>query len=292
MTDMDSDPQPEAAGHEPRLLKEALGYLTGEGRRQTAADLLGQLRARFREAGREKLSDLVYEMTKACFTVLPDMSVRTLLHTEPRAAELISGELSTMADCLAGVAPKPDLGDVVRRRPSPPAALTDARKCLAALQELEGLSGRQQLALALCHIHEGQPGRAEVVLRALLARPHEDAELLRIAEVNLGFAVLKQRRYAEALPLAEAAIAKAPDNPVPWFNLLAASAELKDQASFERGVSALQRLYARSGSPLIASWIERDLRMLAELLGAQPARIAELLTLPPRSAGGGHPKET
>ncbi|HTE05796.1 MAG TPA: hypothetical protein VK824_06340 [Planctomycetota bacterium] len=282
---MSREPSPERPA--PPFLREALGYLTGEGRRHTAADLLEGLYARFRVAGREKLADLIYEMSKACLAALPDFSVRTLLHSEPRAPEVISGELGTLSDCLAGVDEPADLGAIARRRPDPPAALTDAEKCLAMLGRLEGDSGRQQLALALCAIHEGRAARAEGLLRELLARADERPEILRIAEVNLAFALLRQERHAEVLPLARAAIAKSPDDPVPWFNLLAASAELHDRPAFEEGLAALRALHARAGGTLITGWVQRDLTMLGRLAGLSDARIAELGTLPDPAPGAG-----
>ncbi len=270
------------------LVREALGYLTGEGRPQSAADLLDGLYARFRAAGREKLADLVYEMTKACLAALPDFSVRTLLHDEPRTPEAISGELTTMSECLAGVDEPPDLASVARRRPEAPAALADADKCLAILARLEGDSGRQQLALALYAIHARQPARAEALLRELLARKSERPDVLHMADVNLAFALLRQGRYAEVVPLARAAAVRSPDDPVPWFNLLAASAELNDRAGFEEGVSALAALQARTGSTLIARWFERDLPMLGRLAGVPGSRLKELASSPaPGAASDG-----
>jgi hypothetical protein len=275
MTESDVNLDPPENMHPP-FLREALGYLTGEGRRQSATELLDGLYARFRVAGRGKLADLVYEMTKACLAALPDFSVRTLLHEPPRAPEIISGELATMSACLAGVSEPADLSSIARRRPEPPVALADADKCLTMLARLEGDSGRQQLALALYAIHAGEPARAEELLRGLLARRHEAPEILRIAEVNLAFALLRQGRYAEVVPLGLAAVARSPDDPVPWFNLLAASAELGDRARFEEGVSALHALHARTRGALVPAWIARDLPMLAALAGVPETRLAEL----------------
>ncbi len=262
------------------FLTEALGYLTGEGRRHDAATLLQQLHARFRSAGTGKLADLVYEMAKACLAALPDFSVRTRLLAEPRAPEVIAGELSTMASCLRGVAEAPDLSAVARRRPEADAALDDARKCLDVLQTLEGTSGRQQLARALFLIHDQRHAQAELVLRQLLARPGESGEIARLAEVNLAFALLRQARFADVVPVAEAAIARSEQDPVPWFNLLAALAELRDPARFERAVETFRARHARPASPLVAAWIANDLAMLAEVAGLPRTRIAALCATP------------
>jgi hypothetical protein len=264
----------------PVLLNEVLSWLTGTGRDLDTTALLGQLRQRFAEAGHGKLADLVYEMVKACLAALPDFSVRTLLHTSPRAAEVISGEVRTMSESLRGVEKPSDLNGLAQSSPDARAALSDARKCIDVLERLEGSSGRHQLAYALLSIHAGDAASAERTLRALIEGGDESAEIARIAEVNLGFALLRQARFTDVLPLAEAAIARSPKDPVPWFNLLAARAELGDASAFERDVESLHALYAETGSDLIRSWVENDLAMLGGVAGLDVTRIAELERLP------------
>jgi len=276
----------EMGGSSPRdtgpsgALNEALSWLTGEGRSHDPAALLVQLRERFAKAGHGKLADLVYEMVKACLAALPDFSVRTLLHDRPRPAEVISGEVRVMSETLAGVEEPADLTGLAQSCPEAAAALDDAAKCIDVLERLEGRSGRQQLAFALAAIHAGRAAGAEQTLRALIANGGESPEILRIAEVNLAFALLRQARYAEVVPLAMAAIERSPEDPVPWFNLLAARSELDDAAAFERDVESLRELYAQSGSALIRGWIENDLAMLGDLAGLGAERIAELGRLP------------
>lgn len=274
MNEVSMSRQPDPPARTP-VLGEALSWLAGEGRRHDAAALAAQLRARFRVAGRGKLADLLYEMAKACLRALPDFSVRTRLHAEPRAPEVISGELATMNECLRSTGAAAALPGVTRR-PEQDAALADARKCLDALHALEGASGRQQLALALVHVHAGEPRRAEELLRALLARAGEAPELRRLAEVNLAFALLRQERFAEVLPLARAACERAPDDPVPWFNLLAAQSELGDPEAFEQSVRGLAALQSRLRSPLVAAWAQHDLAMLAGTARLTPDRLAVL----------------
>jgi hypothetical protein len=261
------------------LLTEALAYLTGEGRQHTPEQLLARLQARFRAEGRGKLADLVYEMAKACLQALPDFSVRTLLQVEPRPPEVISGEVSTLSECLRSAGEDPDLSGVVRRRPEQDAALSDARKCLAALEQLEGRSGRRQLALALAHVHAGEAAQGEVALRELLARADQPPEILRLAEVNLAFALLRQRKFAEVVPLARAGQRHSPDDPVPWFNLLAAQSELADPAAFEESLRGLAALQSRVRSPLVGAWAGRDFEMLGRAAGLSGPRIAALLRL-------------
>ena len=288
MSETSMSPQPDPQRRTPSpFLGEALGYLAGEGRRHTAEQLLEQLRARFRVAGREKLADLVYEMAKACLRELPDFSVRTLLRAEPRAPEVISGELATLSDCLRSAGDGADLSALSRRRPEQDAALSDARKCLDALASLEGASGRRQLACALAHVHAGEPAQGEAVLRELLLRAHEAPEILRLAEVNLAFALLRQEKFAHVVPLARAAQARDPQDPVPWFNLLAAQSELGDPAAFEDSVRGLAALQARVRSPLVAAWAQHDLSMLAGIARLPAERVAALRRLfePPEDDG-------
>lgn len=126
-------------------------------------------------------------------------------------------------------------------------ALADVSKCIEVLARLEGNSGRQQLALALHTIHSGSAPRAEQILRSLIGQVGEQPEILRIAEVNLAFALLRQARYAEAL--------------------------LGD-------VESLRALYLRHGSELIRGWIENDLGMLGKEAGLDAERIEEMCRLP------------
>lgn len=159
-------------------------------------------------------------------------------------------------------------------------ALADASKCIEVLARLEGNSGRQQLALALHTIHSGSAPRAEQILRSLIGQVGEQPEILRIAEVNLAFALLRLARYAEVVPLAEQAIERSPEDPVPWFNLLAARSELDDAEAFLNDVESLRALYLRHGSELIRGWIENDLGMLGKEAGLDAERIEEMCRLP------------
>jgi hypothetical protein len=279
MSEMSASPQPPRRSHPPAVFAEALGYLTGEGRRHTPEQLMQQLHARFRLAGREKLADLVYELAKACLRALPDFSVRTLLQAEPRPPEIISGEMSTLSEVLRSTGDRAELPAVGRRPPEEEAALSDAHKCLTALATLEGGSGRHQLATALVHVHAREPDKAETVLRALLVRRDESPEILRLAEVNLAFALLRQMRYADVLPVARAAIARSPDDPVPWFNLLAAQSELSDAVAFEDSVRSLAALQSRVHSPLVGAWTAHDLPMLGRIAGLAEPRVLALRRL-------------
>jgi len=268
------------------LVGEALAWLTGEGRQLGAERLLAGLRERFRNAGREKLADLVYELAKACLAALPELSVRTRLHSEPRAAELVSGEVEQLAASLRAVDDSTDTQSLARGTSAAQAALADARRCLGVLAQLEGASGRQQLACALERIHAGQPVAGEALLRPLLERVGESPAIIRMARVNLAFALLRQARYAEVVPLARAACADEPDNPVPLFNLLAAQAELGVPAEFLATAQELRALLSRQDSALIRNWIAQDLAMLCEVAGLSSQQSARLCA-PPVAAEGG-----
>jgi RNA polymerase sigma factor (sigma-70 family) len=155
------------------------------------------------EAGRRKLADLIYEMAKACLVVAPGFTTRTLIAARPRRSEQVSGDMRQMASRLAGVAGAPDLDALAATRPEPGTAIDDAHACLAKLAEIEGPSGRQQVALALAHIHGGKPVAAEAVLRPLLER-ELPPPTRQNASRNLTLALLRQDRHADALAIAEA----------------------------------------------------------------------------------------
>lgn len=278
MTSADTNPTPPEPS---RYLHDALSYLTGEGRSRSAERLLEDLHERFREAGLEKLSDLVYEMTKACLSAFPDFAVRVELNKVPRTAEVISGEMRTMSESMRGVSEPVDISGVTRSTPESEHAIEDAHKCLDVLERLEGRTDRHQLACALYHIYQGQPAEAEPLLRGILDRSHLSDEMRWYGLVNLAFSLHRQGRGVEAIPMAEAALELMPDRPPGYFNLIAAAADVGDRDVFARGVRRLCALQRASPSTLIRSWLESDLDRLAERVGVTSAEVDEMTRLAP-----------
>lgn len=263
------------------LLPEALAFLTGEGRPRTAEGLLAGLHARFASAGRAKLADLVYEMTKARLAVFPDFAVRTQLAVAPRDSGTIRQDMDVMSRSLRGVAEAPDLSAVTGADPAAARALDDARRCLEVLATLEGESPRHQLALATTLVHQGDPAAAEGVLRALQAADDEDPVIRRCTLANLAFCLHRQDKSGEALELAQAALDEFPDRPALHFTIISSAADLADRACFEQGVARLFELQRRAPSPLIRAWISNDLERMARRTGLDDGAVAELLAAAP-----------
>jgi len=286
MTTADTNPMPPEPS---RDLRDALAYLTGEGRARSAERLLEDLHERFREAGREKLSDLVYEMTKACLSAFPDFAVRVELTRAPRTAEVISGEMRTMSESLRGVDEPVDVSTVARSTPESERAVEDAHKCLDVLERLEGRTDRHQLASALYNIHRGRPADGEPPLRRILDRPHLSDEMRWYGLVNLAFSLHRQGRGGEAIPVAEAALELLPDRPPGYFNLIAAAADVGDRDVFARGVRRLCALERSGPSSLVRSWLESDLARLAARVGVTTAEVDEM-TRAGGEAPGGEPR--
>ncbi|HTE05498.1 MAG TPA: sigma-70 family RNA polymerase sigma factor [Planctomycetota bacterium] len=218
------------------------------------------------EAGRRKLADLIYEMAKACLVVAPGFTSRTLIAAVPRRSDQVGGDLRQMAHRLAGVVGAPDVDAVALTRPEPGTALQDAHACLEKLAEIEGTSGRQQVALGLAHIHGGKPGQAEAILRPLLEQPLA-ARTRQNASRNLTLALLRQDRHADALAAAEAAGKEWPDDPVRVMNLCYASARLGDATRFARYAGDLGTLQLRNPSERVGAWLADELAALAAEVG-------------------------
>ncbi len=218
------------------------------------------------EAGRRKLADLIYEMAKACLVVAPGFTTRTLIAAEPRRSGVVGGDLRQMASRLAGVAGAPDVARLADTQPEPGTALDDAHACLTKLAEIEGTSGRQQVALALAHIHGGKPTDAEGILRPLLDR-ELPARTRQNVSRNLTLALLRQNRHADALATAESAASEWPEDPVRVMNLCYASARLGDASRFARYAADLTTLYRHTPSDRVRAWLDTELPSLAAEVG-------------------------
>jgi len=267
---------PEPGDGASRFLGEALRYLTGEGRRRDPTRLLEGLHERFRAEGTQKLSDLVYEMIRSCLASFPDYAQRSFEEVRPRSPEIISGELRTMNEGLIGVSAKQDLGSVARTTPSADVALDDTHKCIVVLAKLEGRTARQQLALALWHIHRGAPSEAEPVLRELMDAPDHSEAMRWYARANLAFCLHRQDRSAEAIPVALAALDERPDIPTPCFNLISCAAEVGDRALFEQSLERLGAMQRREPSPVIVSFLEAEAGLLATQMQMSREAILQL----------------
>ncbi len=256
-------------------------------------------------AARARLADLIYEMAKACLVAAPGFSSRTLVQDEPRRSDVVAGDLRQIAARLqraggdavadpggpqaAGVA-RPsgriDIEPVAARRPAPATALDDARACLGKLAELEGTSGRQQVALALCSIHGGQPAEAERVLLPLLDRELPPRTRQNVSR-NYTLALLRQDRHAEALAHAEAVADEWPDDPVRVMNICFAAARLRDRARLDRHARLLLSIQRQSPRPRVQGWIDAELRQLASDAGCPEGWLDELAGAVDREPGNG-----
>lgn len=238
-------------------------------------------------AARAKLADLVYEMAKACLVQAPGFSDRMLVGAEPRRPGVVADEVRRLAARLDHADAPVDLGEIERTRPAPSTALDDARACLQHLERLEGRSGRQQVALALCHVHGGAPSAAEPLLRELLAREDLPPVTRRNAARNLQLALLRAERYADALAACDAHADEWPDDPARLMNTCFAAARLVDAPRFARAARELALLQRHAPEARVAAWLETLLPSLARDLGLPGDWTRELLDSigPPDEAG-------
>jgi hypothetical protein len=262
-----------------RFLPDALRFLTGEGRNKSPEMLLDGLHQRFREAGRERLADLVYEMVRSVLSAFPDFAQRSFHVVVPRSPEVISGEMKTMNECLQGVSDPEDLSSVARSLPAADQALEDAHKCLVVLEHLGGRSDRHQLATALYHIHRGEPLDAEPLLRAIVDDPGHSDDMRWYARTNLSFSLHRQGRSAEAIGVAQAALDERPDIPTPYFNLVSSAAEAGDRAVFVQSLAKMGALYRSSQAQIIKTWLETERGLLAEQMDMRPEEVDQIADL-------------
>ncbi len=251
---------------------------------RSVKDLLQRMLEITAEAGRRKLADLVYEMAKACLVKAPGFSERMLDAAPPRRREQVAGDVARMAGRLQGTATPIDVSSLQGLSPEPATALRDARICLAKLAEIEGPTGRQQVAQALLYIHAGEPAAAEALLLPLLDLDLAPATRQN-AHRNLVLALLRQDRHAEALARCERDADEWPQDAVRVMNLCYAAARLGQARRFEAGVTLLCEIQRGRPDATVARWLADQLpRLAAECALEGPAvraALAEFRARPP-----------
>jgi RNA polymerase sigma factor (sigma-70 family) len=288
-------PEVSAEGEEPvreediSILRDAvLNCLEGRVGTKNVQGLMGRMLEASLEAGRARLADLLYEMAKACLVEAPGFSSHTLIRSHPRRTDVVADDVRQLATRMESVGPTVDVRKLKGTPPAPATALDDAAACLAQLAALEGESGRQQVALALTHIHRGEPGEAEAVLRPLLERELQPSTRQN-ASRNLALALLRQQRFADALELSEAAADEWPDDPVRVMNLCFAAARLQDADRFEQNARLLLSIQRQSPSMRVQAWIDDMLGPLAAAAGLSEAgwkRLASEVGAPAAPGAG------
>lgn len=275
------EPDPIRADAWERLGNSFGDVLAPPGRGAGIEVLMQRMLERSADTARARLADLIYELAKACLVTRMSFSDRTMVHDVPRHSGVVADDIRLVAERLERVDAtegRVDLADVVTARPSRDSALAEAERCLAHLEELEGRTGRQQVALALCRIHDGRADDGEAILRSLLSENVPLAPLTRQnVSRNLTLALLRQDRFAEALSEVDQAAATWPDDPVRVMNECFASARLGDRSRFRGAAQQLIELQASEPSALVQSWIEGPLRNLADDVGLPPGRIDDLI---------------
>jgi tetratricopeptide (TPR) repeat protein len=103
----------------------------------------------------------------------------------------------------------------------------NAERHLRAALKLQPASLAVPVELGALLNEMGQPAQAEAVLREALKQPAGDAFLRAAVEHNLAVALKLQRRYDEALPLFDSALARKPDLPSAGYNRANTLAHLK-----------------------------------------------------------------
>ncbi|MCB9897694.1 MAG: sigma-70 family RNA polymerase sigma factor [Planctomycetes bacterium] len=217
--------------------------------------------------GRRRLADLVYELAKACLLSVKRVSERTLVQAPPRRRDVVLDDVRHLARRLTSVGHDDvDVSPLAEPPRSGDGALDDTRACLAVLAHLESTSGRQQVALALCHIHAGEHADAEGILRRLL-----EVDLPTITRQNvfrnLMLALLRQDRFEEALAVADDCADEWPDDPVRIMNVCFATARLQRAERFVAAARRLLEVQREHPAPVVGSWIDHELPHLARHMG-------------------------
>ena len=230
--------------------RDAVSYLTSAPSRISAKTAVERILMEAASSGRNKLADLLYETAKACLVMLPNVKRRIERRVEPRGFATVTSELKTIASRLGTTATGVTLLHLQDVPLGESNALSTASTCLSILENVEGQSERQCLAYSQVLIFSGNPVAAEDLLRRVLARGDELAHK-DLAEWNIMFAMMRQRKHADAVNFGTAVLLQRPDDGVILYNLAACYAWLRNHERFEAMSARLASLLARSdeGAP-------------------------------------------
>jgi RNA polymerase sigma factor (sigma-70 family) len=240
-------------------------------------------------AGRRRLADLIYELSKSFLLSVPGLQSRMLVAAQPRHRDVVADDVRNITARLIGVDNVVEAEAVASVTEQPSAgsnALDDAERCLSVLAEVEGRSGRQQVATALHLIYSSRLGEAETLLQQLIKADLPTQTRQNVFR-NLTLAQLRQEHWKEALETAELSADEWPGDPVQVMNVCYAAARTGDVSRFEENVRQLASIEHQSPSPRVESWISGELPGLARDLNLDPNRLCTMLAPPDDDASAG-----
>ncbi|MFT7463202.1 MAG: RNA polymerase sigma factor (sigma-70 family) [Pseudohongiellaceae bacterium] len=287
-SDLSGDMDDDAVARTRNLVRDCL---QSKERVKNVRTLVQRLLDESAEAGRRHLADLIYELSKSSLLAVPGLQSRLLVATQPRQRDVVAGDVRNISARLAGVDEAVDSLAVasLTDRPSPgSSALDDAERCLAVLNQVEGPSGRQQVATALHLIYSARLTEAETLLRELTEAELPSKTRQNVYR-NLTLTLLRQDRWKDALQIAEQSADEWPADPVQVMNVCYAAARLGDVSRFEAHVQHLACIERQTPSPRVRSWMSGELSGLAHALKLDSNHLCTLLAPPEEGASAGMP---
>ncbi len=268
--------------------RDAVRYLTTEqtaAARRTAVEFVLSQSA---TAGRQKLADLLYELEKALFQLVPPAQARWDPWTNPRPAGLVLGEVVRTQSRLvgAGHAPRSEVAVASRDFDDSGRALRACFNCLETLRGIEGESDRYVAGFAQAAIADGRPLDAERALRGILSRPSSQS-MQQLAKRNIVLALIHQHRFPDAASFAEDALKSAPSDSRLLYNYAVSLAWLDRRQEFDGVCSRLAEQVGRDPSSRLSSVIKHQAGTLAGRLGTTRESVLSAFGISPPTTGTG-----
>lgn len=251
----------------------------GQGLKHLTADGAGtgveRVLARGQAQGVRKFADLVYELVKACLVVVQEKDRRLQFDHFPRPKSVVdlevNGALARLATASRHESHRLSNGD-----PTTDRAIVAAGSSIKILEQLEGPSERLRITRGVLLICSGRAAEAEEHLRTVLSDGATGANR-RSALNNLTWALIRQRKTAEALEVGGRASREFPSSWVANYNLAVAAAWANEPALVRRcarkllGLRTSQRVEAdRRRAQLV-----REVPRFAEQLGQPLSAVAK-----------------
>ncbi len=222
-------------------------------------------------AGREKLADLLYELAKACLVQLPEFRLRVERLVEPREADRVTEELKVLGLRVG-------LGQQLEPRAEWERTLRGAERSLSILENVEGRSSRHQLAMSQFYVFQGEPDRAESLLRSLLETEIPPGHRS-LAFRNLLQALNRQEKYSVSAALGLEAVQAHSDDVVLWHNYAVAVSHLGLKERFQDIGETIAELVRAGVSPHALGLLENEVEGFAEDLGTTVGEVRRTLGL-------------